>query len=563
MLSQSIEKFKAYLENQNDSFLQDGKRIEGIIRDIFPEEKSFIFPLTCAWKAGVVTELSQTTNFEVAIAQFGDRLCQEFGLNESSALSAVRVWAYALRVTDVVPNIHISSTSSSVNQVISPSGTKKCPFCAEEVKKDARKCKHCHSDISDNVVVGGSLPSEGFVAQSDRLTAEDWYEKGKLQGKAGNYNEAIESYNNAIRLKPDYIYAFMQRGFLYSVLKNFEQAISDFSKTVEIDPAYAPGYKYRAWEYKELGLIQQYLDDYNMAAQLGDEECSKILKEYDVAIIDAQSGIKKAQEFLKEMGIGYANLVEKPQLLITFNEADISIDINKLTAAPSGEIKNIGLVPITELGIQHFLFDLTQDTTIESKEEWLVEKNLLNGAKKKILNPGESVPFETFFSTDLAGRRGFKSKASEFTFKFSILSIGPVYKYVINEVKAKMPVTNTLKDDPKKQIQNLKGDIARTKPFVEQKEVNGIIVWKGTWFLMDATTEIILDGALIGKDSIKKGFQIPFTITTGTHILTLKLPLGKKKECPLSFNVQGTYLVTAQFSKMLGNWGEISITKNQ
>jgi formylglycine-generating enzyme required for sulfatase activity len=30
--------------------------------------------------------------------------------------------------------------------------TKKCPFCAEDVKKAARKCKHCHSDISDHVV---------------------------------------------------------------------------------------------------------------------------------------------------------------------------------------------------------------------------------------------------------------------------------------------------------------------------------------------------------------------------------------------------------------------------
>jgi RNA polymerase subunit RPABC4/transcription elongation factor Spt4 len=25
--------------------------------------------------------------------------------------------------------------------------TKKCPFCFEEVKEDALKCKHCHSDL--------------------------------------------------------------------------------------------------------------------------------------------------------------------------------------------------------------------------------------------------------------------------------------------------------------------------------------------------------------------------------------------------------------------------------
>jgi hypothetical protein len=153
MASQSIEQFKKYLENQKDDFLQDGRRVEGIIRDIFPEEKSLIPLLTTAWKAGAVAELRQSTDIDVTIAQLGDRFCQEYGLRESSALTAVRVWAYALGVTEVVPNIIISSTSSFISQSSITSETKKCPFCSEEVKIDAQKCKHCHSDISDEVMV--------------------------------------------------------------------------------------------------------------------------------------------------------------------------------------------------------------------------------------------------------------------------------------------------------------------------------------------------------------------------------------------------------------------------
>jgi hypothetical protein len=38
MASQSIEQFKKYLEIQKDDFFQDGRRVEGIIRDIFTEE---------------------------------------------------------------------------------------------------------------------------------------------------------------------------------------------------------------------------------------------------------------------------------------------------------------------------------------------------------------------------------------------------------------------------------------------------------------------------------------------------------------------------------------------
>ena len=149
MTNQSIEKFREYLENQNDDFIGDGRRIEGIIRDIFPDEKPLISLLTTAWKAGVVAELRQSNNIDVTIAQFGDRLSQEYGFKESSALVAVRVWAYALGFTDVVPNINVSSTPSFRSQPSITPETKNCPFCAEEVKKDARKCKHCQSDISD------------------------------------------------------------------------------------------------------------------------------------------------------------------------------------------------------------------------------------------------------------------------------------------------------------------------------------------------------------------------------------------------------------------------------
>ena len=171
MSSQSIEQFKQYLANQDDDFLQDGRRVEGIIRDIFSEERSIIFPLTIAWKAGVVTELRKTANLEVTIAQCGDRLCQEYSLRESSASSAVHVWAYALRVTDAVPNINFNSTPPLIIQSSITAETKKCPFCAEEVKKDARKCRYCHSDISDDVVFNEKQNNE-LIRQQEALNRE-------------------------------------------------------------------------------------------------------------------------------------------------------------------------------------------------------------------------------------------------------------------------------------------------------------------------------------------------------------------------------------------------------
>ncbi len=155
MQNKSIEKFKHYLENQKDDFLKDGRRIEGIIRDIFPENKSLANILMSAWKAGVVAELGRTTNVEVTIAQFADILSKEYSFKESYALAAVRLWAYVLKLTDVVPDIHGLITSYSISQTNITPETKLCPFCSEEIKKDARKCKHCHRDISDDAMVKG------------------------------------------------------------------------------------------------------------------------------------------------------------------------------------------------------------------------------------------------------------------------------------------------------------------------------------------------------------------------------------------------------------------------
>jgi hypothetical protein len=37
-----------------------------------------------------------------------------------------------------------------------------CPFCAELIKQEAIRCKHCHADLSNKIVIpaGQSLPSE-------------------------------------------------------------------------------------------------------------------------------------------------------------------------------------------------------------------------------------------------------------------------------------------------------------------------------------------------------------------------------------------------------------------
>ena len=86
--------------------------------------------------------------------------------------------------------------------------------------------------------------------------------------KEGKITEAIDHYNEAIRLKPDYAYAYNKRASLYVRLGQYQLAINDYNEAIRLKPDYANAYNNRGSAYSRLGQYQLAIKDYNEAIRI-------------------------------------------------------------------------------------------------------------------------------------------------------------------------------------------------------------------------------------------------------------------------------------------------------
>ena len=83
-----------------------------------------------------------------------------------------------------------------------------------------------------------------------------------------DYQKAIADYNKAIQLNPNFVKAYYNRGNAYDDLKNYKQAITDYTKTIQLDSNYVAAYNNRGNVYADLQNYKQAIADYTKAIQL-------------------------------------------------------------------------------------------------------------------------------------------------------------------------------------------------------------------------------------------------------------------------------------------------------
>ncbi|WP_198013614.1 tetratricopeptide repeat protein [Crinalium epipsammum] len=109
--------------------------------------------------------------------------------------------------------------------------------------------------------------------QSERSAKELYNEGQRLHLNGRDYLRAIEYYNQAIRLNPNFGNAYLDRGFARIQLKEYREAIKDFTRAMELeleypDTNFPEAYYGRGVAYAGIGDYQKAIDNFNQAINL-------------------------------------------------------------------------------------------------------------------------------------------------------------------------------------------------------------------------------------------------------------------------------------------------------
>ena len=130
--------------------------------------------------------------------------------------------------------------------------------------------------------------------------------RGVAYGGKRDFDTAIKDFTTAIELKPDLFGAYNNRGNAYVKKGDFDTAIQDFTTAIEIKPDYADAYNNRGNAYGEKRDFDTAIQDYDKAIELKPDYADAYYnrgitygekRDFDTAIKDFTTAIELKPDF--------------------------------------------------------------------------------------------------------------------------------------------------------------------------------------------------------------------------------------------------------------------------
>src|SRR5207253_2753955 len=126
---------------------------------------------------------------------------------------------------------------------------------AAEAQTREQQWKSCAEMNQPDISIGGCTA----IIQSGRETPDilgiAFYDRGTAYSQKGQFDHAIQDYNRAIGLNPDYANAFYNRGLAYDEKGQFDLAIQDYNQAVSLKSDHADAFTGLCYARASAGLV--------------------------------------------------------------------------------------------------------------------------------------------------------------------------------------------------------------------------------------------------------------------------------------------------------------------
>jgi tetratricopeptide (TPR) repeat protein len=188
-------------------------------------------------------------------------------------------------------------------------------------------------------LVGAGKYEEGLLQLSEAIrldpnNVKSYMDRGYAYYMLNKYDQTIEDLNEAIRLGPRIAFFYGLRGRAYALLGKYESAIEDSNEAIKLDPNYSLAYQTRGYASFHLGKFEPAVEGYSQVlklkptdagAYIGRGQAYLYLGKYDQAIEDLNESIRLNPRDYAEpyfyRGLTYANLNQRERAIENYNEA--------------------------------------------------------------------------------------------------------------------------------------------------------------------------------------------------------------------------------------------------
>ena len=151
-----------------------------------------------------------------------------------------------------------------------------------EAPEKFKEISEAYSILSDNqkrqlydshghAGIDGRYSNMNYYSQEDFHSNDvwGWRSKGSSLYSMGNYKEAIECYNEGIKIDPDNRILWNNKGMAQYAMKKYEQAITSYDKVITIDPDDADAWYNKGDALNSLGKSDEAEKCYDKSKELG------------------------------------------------------------------------------------------------------------------------------------------------------------------------------------------------------------------------------------------------------------------------------------------------------